>query len=145
MAVHTLNRYYMKQVYVESLVVEANNSVSMDLCLVLWLELNVLFVTSFDREIHVGLYLLQIKIMIIVVVNGFEIGCDPWRNETTDIMPFGLADCWTETRFYMNSWREPQQWSLCGSFIENLCILELTSTGTSHRFLLNCSVGRLET
>jgi len=35
MAVRTLNSCYMKQVYVESLVAEANNSVSMDLYLVL--------------------------------------------------------------------------------------------------------------
>jgi hypothetical protein len=32
----------------------------------------------------VELYLLQIKIMVAVVVNGYEIGCDHRRNETAD-------------------------------------------------------------
>jgi len=34
--------------------------------------------------------------MIIVVVNGYEIGCDPWRNETTDrlcLLGCRLLDC----------------------------------------------------
>jgi hypothetical protein len=48
------------------------------------MKLNRSCVIYFYREISAWLCLLQIRIVIIVVVNGYGPGYNPWRNKTAD-------------------------------------------------------------